>query len=129
MDRNYQKLKITMLSELKNIDPCIIYSCYIKKDSSFTQKLKENTYISLLYKIAKTVSDDIDIVFDTFNKQDFEYNIIEELSSLSNVTSIRSCDSQKNPGLQFVDNLCSVYRLYLDGNDKHNFFDIIKEKV
>ena len=33
MDRNYQKLKISMLSELSSMEHYIIYSCYIKKDA------------------------------------------------------------------------------------------------
>ena len=41
MDRNYQKLKISMLTELVDIEHCIIYSCYVKKDSYFPQVLKE----------------------------------------------------------------------------------------
>ena len=51
MDRNYQKLKIAMLSELNSIEHCIIYSCYIKKDFTFPQTLNEDTYIYLLSQL------------------------------------------------------------------------------
>ena len=129
MDRNYQKLKITMLSELSAIEHFIIYSCYIKKDSYFPQTLKEDVYIQLLSKIVESSSDGLNIIFDTFNKQDFEANIINTISSFSSVVSIKSCDSQRNPGLQFVDNLCSTCRRYLSNDDPNNFYEIIKEKI
>lgn len=129
MDRNYQKLKITMLSELSSIDHYIIYSCYIKKDAYFPQILKEDIYIQLLSKIVESASCDLNIIFDTFNKQDFESNIINTISSFPSVLSIESCDSQKNPGLQFVDNLCSACRHHLDNDDPNKFYDIISEKI
>lgn len=129
MDRNYQKLKITMLSELNSIEHCIIYSCYIKKEFSFVQALKEDTYIHLLSKIVNVAACNIDIIFDTFNKRDFEEKIIKEISTLPNVTSIRSCDSQQNAGLQYADNLCSTCRHYLNGDDTNHFYDIIKENI
>lgn len=129
MDRNYQKLKIAMLSELNSIEHCIIYSCYIKKDFTFPQTLKEDTYIYLLSQIVNATTDSIDIIFDTFNKRDFEEKIISKISSLQNVSSIKSCDSQQNPGLQYADNLCSTCRHYLNGDDTNHFYDIIKENV
>lgn len=129
MDRNYQKLKITMLSELSSIDHYVIYSCYLKKDRIFPQSLKEDVYIQLLSKIVKSASVELDVIFDTFNKKDFESNIIKAISSLPLVKSIASCDSQKNPGLQYVDNLCSTCRHHLANDDPNNFYDIIKEKI
>lgn len=129
MDRNYQKLKIAMLSELNSIEHCIIYSCYIKKEFTFPQTLKEDTYIYLLSQIVNATTDSIDIIFDTFNKRDFEEKIISKISSLQNVSSIKSCDSQQNPGLQYADNLCSTCRHYLNGDDTNHFYDIIKENV
>lgn len=129
MDRNYQKLKRAMLFELNAIEHYIIYSCHIKKDLSFTQALKEQVYINLLSKIVIGISCELEIIFDTFNKQDFEVKIIDVISSLPNVRSIKGCDSQKNPGLQFADNLCSTCRRHLDGSDTSNFFDVIKENV
>lgn len=129
MDRNYQKLKISMLLELNSIEHYVIYSCYIKKDIAFRQALKEDVYINLLTRIVESLSDSVDIIFDAFNKADFERKIVSAISPLINVVSIESCDSQKNPGLQFVDNLCSVCRLHLDNNDSHEFYEIIKENV
>jgi len=129
MDRNYQKLKISMLSELKTMEHYIIYSCYIKKDSVFSQMQKEDVYISLLSKIVVEASCQLDVIFDTFNKHDFEEKIINAISSISNVTSICSCDSQRNPGLQYADNLCSTCRHYLDGTDINKFYDVIKDNV
>ena len=129
MDRNYQKLKISMLSELSSIEHYIIYSCYIKKDAFFPQTLKEDVYIQLLSKIVENASFEVNIIFDTFNKQDFEAKIINNVSALPTVLSIESCDSQKNPGLQFVDNLCSTCRHHLDGDDPTKFYDIIQDKI
>lgn len=129
LDRKYQKLKISMLSELSSIDHYIIYSCYVKKDSYFPQVLKEEVYIQLLSKIVENASCDLNIVFDAFNKKDFESNIIASILALPSVITIESCDSQKNPGLQFVDNLCSTCRHHLDNDDPYNFYDIIKDNV
>lgn len=70
MDRNYQKLKITMLSTLNKINHYIIYSCYIKKELYFPQFLKEEVYIELLTKIVDASSCELDIIFDAFNKRD-----------------------------------------------------------
>ena len=114
---------------MNDIDHYIIYSCYIKKDYHFPQLLKEEIYIALLKKIVEAADCELDIIFDSFNKNDFETNIINSISSIPNVLSITSCDSQKNPGLQFVDNLCSACRHYMDGNDINHFYDIIKENI
>ena len=118
-----------MLTELADIEHCIIYSCYVKKDSYFPQVLKEDIYIELLTRIAAATECEINIIFDTFNKQDFESKITVVLSALPNVLSICSQDSQKNPGLQFADNLCSTCRHHLDENDTYHFYDVVKENI
>ncbi len=129
MDRNYQRLKIAMLSELSSIEHFIVYSYHVKKSSTFPQTQKEKIYILLLTKIVNYIPHDLNILFDTFNKPDFDSNIIHTISSISSVISISACDSQKNPGLQFVDNLCSTCRHHLSKDDDYHFFDIIRENT
>lgn len=46
-----------------------------------------------------------------------------------NVKSISSGDSQLIPGLQFVDNICSVIRLKICNNDKNDYYSIIENLV
>lgn len=106
----------------------IIYSCYLKKDGNFNQNEKEVQYIKLLNNIVSSISDDIDIIFDTFNKKDFETKIIESLIIKENVISIQPKNSFDEAGIQFVDNLCSVVRKSL--SEKENeFFIIIKNNL
>lgn len=38
-------------------------------------------------------------------------------------------DSQEEPGLQFIDNICSVLRLYRASKDENEFYKIIEEMV
>ena len=129
MDNSFQRLKRHMLEELNNIEHCIIYSCYVKKHAHFTQPLKETTYLTLLSNIVATIEEDVSIVFDTFNKSDFEKRIVDLITGYPNVQAIMPRDSQKEEGLQFVDNLCSIIRLHLSGTDKDNFYQLIAEKV
>lgn len=109
--------------------PCVIYSCYIKKGAIFTQDNKEETYLTLLSKIVASIDGDISVVIDAFNKQDFEERIKDRILSYYNVQVIMPRDSQKEAGLQFVDNLCSVIRLKKSGTDSYNFFDYIKDCI
>ena len=50
LDKRFQKIKVIMLEELNAIDYCVIYSCYIKKESILTQENKERVYIQLYLK-------------------------------------------------------------------------------
>ena len=84
--------------------------------------------IKLLNNIVSSISEDIEIIFDSFNKADFERNIIESISKCSNVISIQSKNSFEEPGIQFVDNLCSVIRLSCL-ESKNDFYSIIKGNV
>lgn len=129
LDNRFQKIKEYMIEEMSVIEHCVIYSCYIKKTSRFSQELKESTYISLLRNIVESIDMDIDIIFDTFNKKDFEDAIVATISELQNVNNIESCDSQLNPGLQYADNMCSIYRHHLSGTDKNEFFEKIEKYV
>lgn len=129
LDKRFQKIKVIMLEELNAIDYCVIYSCYIKKESILTQENKERVYIQLLTRIVENINFDIDVIFDTFNKKDFEDSIISVISDYEHVNSIESRDSQISPGLQYVDNLCSVYRHHLSGTDENNFYKQIESYV
>ncbi len=117
-----------MFQELNNIEYNVIYSCYLKKDKTFKQKQKEEQYIILLKKIVTSIDEDIHIIFDTFNKSDFELSIIDNISKCYNVLSIKSEDSRKEPGLQFVDNICSVIRINRK-SENNSFYFLIKNHL
>ena len=70
-----------------------------------------------------------EIVFDSFNKLDFENKIISEISTNQNVISIIPLDSQNCAGLQFVDNLCSIIRLKKSNKDAYFFYKQIENSV
>lgn len=126
LDRNFQKIKIKMLQELNQINYCTIFSCYVKKDKVFKQEDKEKNYILLLEKIVKSIDIEVSIIFDTFNKKDFENDIVECLSHYKNVLSIKPMDSRKEAGLQFIDNICSVIRLHKMGGS-NPFYELVQD--
>ena len=127
LDRKYKKLKIKLLEELSNLNPVVIFSCYYKDDSSFTQKSKEDAYIKLLSKILLEIKDRVNIIFDRFNKKDFENRIIGLSKEFVSIETIMGIDSHLEEGLQFIDNLCSVIRLYKSNSDKYNFYTMIEK--
>ena len=129
LDRRYKRIKIKMLEELGKIHPMIIYSCHIKKGASFSQKVKEDTYIVLLSKIVSSIEAYISVIFDAFNKTDFERRIVERIIDYQNVQAISPVDSQKEPGLQFVDNICSVIRMHASNSDQYGFYQIIEKWI
>lgn len=129
IEKHHQKIKIRMMEEIAEISDCIIYSAYIKKDTKLYQEAKEEIYISLLTKIVSCISDPVDVVFDAFNKKDFEKKIILSILPLDNIDKITSGDSVLEPGLQFVDNICGAIRLNKLNNDEWGFFDIIAKIV
>lgn len=125
IDKRFQKIKIKMLDEISSIDGAIIYSCYIKKHKNMKQILKESVYVTLLSNIINSIDNPIDVIFDEFKKNDFEQIIVDTFSDFDNVTSIKPFDSQQLPGLQFVDNICSVIRMHLTGQDDSDYYSII----
>ena len=129
MDQHYQKIKIRMLEEIVAFNNAIIYSTYIKKDDSFHQSRKEDIYVLLLSKIVSSLEQETEIVYDTFNKHDFENRINVTIAPFSHVVSVRAADSRTEAGLQFVDNICSVIRLYESGKDRYAFYQIIAKRV
>lgn len=129
LDRKYKKIKFKLLEELSYIKPIILYSCFNKKDLLFTQKIKEDTYLKLLSKIIMNINDRVNVIFDLFNKKDFEEKIINKMKKLKNIESINGIDSHLEEGLQFIDNLCSVIRLHKSNLDKYNFYAIIEKFI
>lgn len=129
MDKHYQKAKTDMLLELNVFAHCAIFSCHTKKESKFIQEDKENVYITLITKIIEAIPQDVDVVFDGFNKKDFEDRIVSNLQLLNNVTSARAADSQTEAGLKYVDNICSVIRLRKTEQDNYHFFNLIEKWV
>ena len=83
----------------------------------------------MLEKIVSNIADDIDIIFDNFNKKDFEMKIVESIGSKDNVRSIKPMNSQLEAGLKYVDNICNVIRLHLSDHDEYSFYSFIKDKV
>lgn len=128
LDRHYQKIKLKMLNEIKQLDHRILFSVYVKKEKVFNQVMKEQEYMKLLDKIVTIIDTEIDIIFDTFNKADFEEKIVNYIGNHSHVCSIVSKDSRAEAGLQFIDNLCSIIRL--SKYDKQNrFYQIIQDEL
>lgn len=112
LDRHYQKIKVTMLKYINELDCTIYFTVYSKEEQKMHQKKKEQEYIRMLRKIVSNIDNDIEIIFDAFKKKDFEENIIRTISQESNVLSIKQQDSQLESGLKFIDNICSSIRLY-----------------
>lgn len=100
----------------------------LKRISHLNRKTKKKQYIFLLNKIVNSIDQDISIIFDTFNKPDFEDNIINTIKLHSNVLSIIPCDSRNESGLQFVDNLCSVIRLN-KSKKENDFYSLIENNI
>lgn len=131
LDRSFQRIKKKLLTEISKKENSIIYSCYIKKGEHFNQTAKEETYISLLANIVSYFKDanSINIIFDKFNKKDFENRIIENIGSMLPVKMITAQDSRTESGLQLVDNLCSVIRLHRSNTDENSYYEIIKNRI
>ena len=129
IEKHHQKIKTKMMEEIAGIADCIIYSSYVKKDAKLYQDAKEDVYISLLTKIVTNIEEPIDVVFDAFNKKDFEKKIILSILPMANIEKIAPGDSVREPGLQFVDNICGAIRLRKSNKDEWGFFDIIAKIV
>ena len=129
LDRDYSKIKYRMLEEIVDLEGSVIYSIHIKKSNKLNQVLKESVYITLLSSIVASLEEETTVVFDAFNKPDFESNIIRSVETIKNVKNIYPNDSQKESGLQYIDNICSVIRLYRSGEDQFSYYEIIKNMI
>lgn len=128
LDKEFQKIKIRMLEHINNLDYSVLFSVYNKIDCKMNQETKEKQYIELLNNIVSHIDTDIDIIFDAFNKKDFEQNIIDTISTHKTVLSIKKQDSRLEAGVQFIDNICSIIRLNKT-NVENDFFRFIESKV
>lgn len=129
IDKQFQRIKRRLLTEINEIDGVVLYSCYVKKQKNMKQVLKESVYITLLSNIINSIDEPVEVTFDSFNKKDFEESIVSTFMEFSNVISIKPFNSQWSAGLKFADNVCSVIRLHLTDRDVYNYYDIISEKV
>ncbi len=129
LDRRYRRIKRYMLEALNHIEHLIIYSCYIKQGLPFSQRFKEETYLLLLSNILSSIPEGVIVIFDAFSKPDFEKRIIERAGCYQHVQAISPKDSQKEAGLQFVDNICSVIRLHKSSSDVYHFYHLIEARA
>lgn len=129
LDNTYTRVKERMLEELIPIESKAIYSCYVKKGVRFNQELKESVYVALLSRIIGEIASRCKIIFDSFGKKDFEDKIIRAFSGVECVEEIRPSFSENEPGLQFVDNICSVIRLHISDDKKDLYYDRIKHMI
>ena len=128
LDRSCQRIKTGLLEEIVSTNGMILCSFYKKNSFSFNQSIKEAVYILLLTDIIDNIQAEIHVVFDSFNKKDFERRIVSVSSVIPNVLSVTAKDSMDDPGIQFADNICSVLRTHLSGKSSC-FYDIIKERI
>lgn len=128
LDRHYQRVKVKMLEEICQLEHSILFTAYIKKDGIFSQNQKEEQYVLMLDRIVQSIEEEIDIIFDGFNKIDFEERIISKISEHPNVISIQSGESFAEAGLQFIDNICSAIRLN-ETNGNTDFYKMIEKHI
>ncbi len=124
LDYDYQKIKLKMLESISRMPCSIIYSKYNKNKKVLNQILKERVYVSLLINIIKVIPDKIEVIFDAFNKKDFEDSIKKKILTCKNVIKVISANSEKCHGIQYVDNISSVIRLNSDIDNKYKWADI-----
>ena len=129
LDRDYRRIKQRMLVEIQELNGAIIYSCRLKKGTKLNQILKESLYITLLSSIFGELHEETTVIFDRFGKTDFEDNIKECANAYPCIRDIHPRDSQEEPGLQFIDNICSVLRLHRTRKDSENFYSLIEKMV
>ena len=73
------------------------------------------------------LNDRATVIFDLFNKKDFENKIKDNIKRLEKIDNIIGINSRLEEGLQFIDNLCSVIRLHKSKTDKYNFYTKIEK--
>ncbi|MGX8850958.1 DUF3800 domain-containing protein [Amedibacillus sp. YH-ame10] len=128
LDNKYQKIKILMLKQINQLNYKIIFSMYNKNGNRMNQETKEKQYILLLDNIVSKTSKGIDIIFDSFNKNNFEQKIIDTIKLRKHVISIKKQDSRLEAGIQFIDKICSVIRMYKT-NVENDFYKFIADNI
>lgn len=129
MDEKFPTLKKKMIEEIKSVDNLIIYSVYMKKDKRLEKDLKFNLYTRMLSKIIESVGQELDIVFDKCSNNSVDEFITNTISKVNNVSSIKAADSQLTPGLQLVDNMCSIIRRKYTNSDINGHYELIANNV
>ena len=129
MDEKFPTLKKKMIEEIKSVDNLIIYSVYMKKDKRLEKDLKFNLYTRMLSKIIESVGQELDIVFDKCSNNSVDEFITNTISKVNNVRSIKAADSQLTPGLQLVDNMCSIIRRKYTNSDINGHYELIANNV
>lgn len=118
-----------MLDEISSTNCVILYGAYKKNYRILKQSEKEKIYINLLEIVVKDIDNQVEIIFDKFEMPQFEERIINTIKENNNVLSIKPMDSQKEPGLKLIDNVCGVIRLELSNMDTNNFYLKIKNHI
>lgn len=104
-----------------------IVASFSKLNTKLNEDKKQELYIELFNKIVNGIDDDVEIMFDSFSNKNYEEKIIREISINSKVKDI-DCDfSYNSKGLQLADNVCGVIRKHIEGIDKNNYFETIKD--
>ena len=129
MDEKFPTLKKKMIEEIKAVDNLIIYSIYVKKDKRLEKDLKFDLYTRMLSKIIESVGQDLDIVFDKCSNNSVDEFITKTISKVQNVNSIKAADSQLTPGLQLVDNMCSIIRRKYTNSDINGHYELIASNI
>lgn len=127
LDKRYKKIKFKMFEIINGVEYKIYY-CVFKKKNPFKQKDKEEVYISLITKIVNAIDCDLDVIYDSFHKKDFENKIELSMSSIKNIISINKAESFNEPGLQYIDNICGSIRISLI-DDENICFRLIKGNI
>lgn len=126
LDNEYQSIKRKMLETICNMDDIqILYVAYRKDNQTFDQKNKESIYIKHLSSIVSSIESPVSVTFDAFGKKDFEDRIVFTVGRLANAEGIAPADSQIEPGLQFIDNICSVIRLHITADQRDRYYEMI----
>ena len=120
---------IAWLRGILSLNGVVVFACYLKKNLRFNQELKESVYITLLSRIIGELTADTIVVFDSFGKRDFEARIVRSFTDANNIENIYPGISEKEAGLQFIDNICSVIRLHKAGDKKDLFFGKIETMI
>ena len=129
MDKEFQRIKRILLHGISDLNCTILFSAYHKNSIRIKQVIKESIYITLFSAIISNLQQETTVIFDAFNKPDFEERIVDSANDMQKVIAIYPADSQKEPGLQFVDNICSTIRLKKSNEDIYNYYKSIQEKV
>jgi len=129
LESSFPQIKRKLLYKLNLLNCKIVYS-FRSVDGILKQDKKESLYLDCLKSIVNGINDDITIItIDELGSYKFESIVIQEISKLDKVKSIRKDSSFNSKGLQFADNVCGVIRKHISNTDTDNYYEIIERKV